>query len=456
MIRRFVILGASGDLTSRALLPSLARLIEVGELTDDVEVIGVALEDWDTDEFRKRIREKLEQHAEDVSQEARGKLLSSLTYAKSDVTDPGTMRDAVRPAEGPVVAYLALPPAVFAPTIEALHEVGLPHGSRIVVEKPFGEDLEGAQELNRLLHETFPEEAVFRVDHFLGKQTVQNLLGLRFANRVFEPLWNCQHIKSVEIRWDETLALEGRAGYYDSAGALKDMLQNHLLQLLCFVAMEAPLSLNERDLRDRKVDVLRAVRRLSPGEVQRHTYRARYGAGRLGDEEVRAYRDEEGVEPERATETFAQATLFIDNWRWAGVPFTLRSGKALARNRREIIIEYRPVPHLAFGQQDVPQPNTLRLEFSPDRMNLDLNLNGEGDPFVLEPATLDTDFAPQAVSAYGRLLLDVLNGDPTLSIRDDEAEESWRIVAPILEGWHEGRVPLEEYPAGSDLKVQTG
>ena len=453
MIKRFVILGASGDLTSRSLLPSLARLIEVGRLPDDLEVIGVALENWNTDEFRARIREKLERHAEGVEQDARGKLLECLKYAKSDVTDPETLRAAVRPDEGPVVAYLALPPAVFGPTIRALHDVGLPEGSRIVVEKPFGEDLESAKELNRLLHATFPEEAVFRLDHFLGKQTVQNLLGLRFANRMFEPLWNCQHIKCVEIRWDEMLALEGRAGYYDRAGALKDMLQNHLLQLLCFVAMEAPLSFSARDLRDRKLDVLQAVRRLSPDEVQEHTYRARYSAGRIGEKEVPAYKDEEGVEPERHTETFAQATLFIDNWRWAGVPFTLRSGKALARNRREIIIEYHPVPHLAFGQEKVPQPNKLRLEFRPDRMNIDLNLNGEGDPFVLEPATLDTDLAPQEVSAYGRLLLDVVQGDPTLSIRDDEAEESWRIMEPILKVWREERVPLEEYPAGSDLEL---
>jgi glucose-6-phosphate 1-dehydrogenase len=452
VIERFVILGASGDLTSRFLMPALAKLFEAGALPEELSVVGVALEDWDDEGFREHIGEKLDEHASGVAKEAREKVLGKLHYAKSDVTDADTMREAVKPEEGPALVYLALPPGVFAPTIEALGDLGLKEGSLVVVEKPFGESLEDAQKLNKLLHDTFPEEAVFRIDHFLGKQKVQNILGVRFANRLFEPIWNCNHIERVEVRWDETLALESRAGYYDRAGALKDMLQNHLLQLLSLVAMEPPLSLKERDLRDRKVDVLRAARKLSPDEVRNLTVRARYTAGRIGERSVPAYVDEDGVDPENDTETFAQITLFIDNWRWAGVPFVLRSGKALAENRQEVTVHFRPVPHLAFGQEEKPRPNRLCIAFNPDRMILDLSINGPGDPFDLEPAALKMELAPQELPAYARLLLDALNGDPTLSIRDDEAEESWRIMAPILEVWDEGRVEMRDYPAGSEFE----
>jgi glucose-6-phosphate 1-dehydrogenase len=297
---------------------------------------------------------------------------------------------------------------------------------------------------------------VFRIDHFLGKQTIQNILGLRFANRVFEPVWHSNHIHKVEIIWDETLALEGRATYYDATGALKDMIQNHLLQLLCLVGMEPPRSLDERDFRDRKVDVLRAVRRLTPEEVAAWTVRGCYSAGRIGPRAIPAYVEEQGVDAQRGTETFAQVTLMIDNWRWAGVPFSLRSGKALRNERREIAIHFKPVPHLAFEQDAAPWPNVLRLQLDPDRVSLGVNINGPGDPFTLERVELDVTLAPQTPPAYGRLLLDVLRGDPTLFVRDDEAEELWRIVEPILAGWAEKGVPLLEYPAGSDGPETTG
>jgi len=246
------------------------------------------------------------------------------------------------------------------------------------------------------------------------------------------------------------LTVEGRAAYYDAAGARRDMLQNHLLQRLSLVGMEAPRTMSARDLRDRKVDVLRAVRRLSPEQVARCSVRGRYGAGRIGDRHVSAYVDEDGVERARGTETFAQVTLHVDNWRWAGVPFVLRTGKALRRTRKEIAVRFKAVPYLPFEEGRGVPPNILRLELDPDRVSLGMNINGPGDPFVLDYVELDTALAPQRPSAYGRLLLDVLRGDPTLSIRDDEAEESWRIVAPILDAWAHARVPLLEYPAGSD------
>jgi len=445
MSHRLVIFGASGDLTSRKLMPALAQLHEVGQLPPGFSVLGIARDDWGT----HRLREALERYAGDVSLQSRNALVSAVEYRRAEVTDPGQVIAALQPLREPIIAYLALPPRVFLPTLEALSRASLPQGSRVVIEKPFGEDLASAQALNRLLHQSFPENAVFRIDHFLHLQTVQNVLGLRFANRIVEQLWNRDHVERVEIVWDESLTLEGRASYYDRVGALKDMIQNHLLQLICLVGMEAPLTLDERTLRDRKIDVLRAIRRLSPQEVEQYTVRARYSAGRIGECQVPNYADEEGIDPARGTETFAQVTLWIDNWRWAGVPFVLRSGKALGRERREIAVHFWPVPHLAFEAND-PPPNVLRLLMTPDRLAFGMNLNGPGAPFPLERIELGVDFTSEGLPAYGRLLLQVLEGDCTLSIRDDEAEESWRVVTPILDTWARGRVPLREYPAGSD------
>jgi glucose-6-phosphate 1-dehydrogenase len=275
-------------------------------------------------------------------------------------------------------------------------------------------------------------------------------MGLRFANGIFEPLWDRNRIERVEIIWDETLALEGRAGYFDHAGAFKDLIQNHLLQLLCLTAMEVPIALHRRNLRDRKIDVLRAIRRLDAEEVQRRTVRARYGAGRIGDRDVPAYVDEEGVDPERKTETFAQVTLSVDNLRWAGVSFVLRAGKALAGDRGEIAVHFKPVPHLPFQKAGEPRPNVLRVQLGPDRVALDVNINGPYDPFDLEQIELSAGFAPQEFfSAYERIFLDLLEGNTTLFVRGDEAEESWRVVEPILEAWEQELVPLLEYPAGS-------
>jgi glucose-6-phosphate 1-dehydrogenase len=338
---------------------------------------------------------------------------------------------------------------VFPAAVLALAAADLPAGSRVVVEKPFGEDLDSARELNDLLHASFPEEAVFRFDHFLGHQTAQNILGLRFANRTFEPLWNREHIERVDIVWDETLALEGRAGYYDGTGALRDMLQNHLLQLMSLLAMEPPASLHERDLRDRKAELLRAVRTPKVDEAAEISLRARYTAGEIDGRSVPDYVEEEGVDPEGKTETLAEVVLHVDNWRWSGVPFRLRSGKALGEDRFEIVLHYREVPHLAFGQPHPPTRNRLVLGLEPDRIALDININGAGDVFCLEPAQLSTQLAAQDIPPYGRLVLDVLEGDQSFTIRDDEAEESWRIMDPILQAWKEDRVPLQEYPAGA-------
>ncbi len=444
-----VIFGAAGDLTGRYLLPSLARLSAARSLPPDLRVRGVGREDLDGDQFRKHVEQRLDRHAADVPVDARREVLDRLDYVVADVTEPAAVAESFRGLTTPVAFYLALPPSLFGPTVTALAGAGFPPDSRIVLEKPFGSDQDSARELNRLLAEIADEDSIFRVDHFLAKQTVQNVLGLRFANRIFEPLWNAQHIQAVDIVWDETLTLEGRASYYDRAGALRDMLQNHLLQLLCLVAMEPPHTLTARDLRDRKVDVLRAVRALSPDEVARYTTRARYTAGRIGDRAVPDYVEEPGVDAGRETETYAAMTCWIDNWRWAGVPFRLRSGKALGVRRSRIAVRFRDVPHLVFGQHEEPAPNVLRLMIDPDRIDLSMNLNGAGDPFDLEPASLETDLAPHDLPAYSRLLLDICAGDATLSIRGDEAEEAWRIMDPVLAAWAAGATPLQEYPAGS-------
>ena len=448
MIERFVLLGATGDLTARYLLPGLAALHDRGHIGDRFRMAAVGRADWGDEEFRNWAGAQLDQHAPEVPAAARQAVVAASEYHRADVTDPAALTRVVSGGE-PVAAYLALPPAIFGTTVSALHEAGLAEGSTIVLEKPFGENLTQATELNALLARLIPEEAVFRVDHFLAMTTVQNVLGTRLANRVLEPIWNSAHIAEIDIVWDETLALEGRAGYYDGVGALKDMLQNHLLQLLCLVAMEPPISLDARDLRDRKVDVLRSIRPLSDEDVVRHTRRARYTSGTVDGVAVPAYVDEEGVDPDHGTETFAEMELLLDSWRWHGTLFRLRTAKALGRNRKDVAVHFRPVPYLPRGMHGAPAPNVLRFGFDPESVTVELYGAGPR-AHTLAPLNLTAELEPAELPAYGRVLLDVFNRDPALSIRGDEAEESWRVVTPVLDAWAKDLVPLEEYPAGSE------
>lgn len=469
MIDRLLLFGATGDLAGRFLLPALAELNAERALPDTFQVIGASREQLSDDAFRRRTAERLAECAKDVPEAARNDLVGRLRYCRvdlgaDDVTGAmrallGGSRDGAD-ARRPIAAYLALPPRMFVPAVTALGESGLPDGSRIVVEKPFGESLEGARALNRLLSDVTgrsPKSAVFRVDHVLGMATVHNLLGLRLANRILEPLWNGIHIERIEILWEETIALEGRAGYYDRTGALKDVMQNHMLQILSLVAMEPPLSLGERDLRDRKVDALRSVCTPSLGQISNRSHRARYTVGRLAgtggaaDRDVPDYAREEGVDPARCTETFAEVVLALDSWRWAGTEFVLRAGKALSERRKELIVRFRPVPHLPFGP-DIPAPaaNELRIGLDgPESLRLHLTGSRPGPPEQLTKLVLEAELPAAELRAYSQVLLDVLHGDCTLSIRGDEAEEEWRIMTPVLEAWAQGLVPLEEYPAGS-------
>lgn len=460
MIDRMVLFGATGDLTGRFLLPGLARLRAARRLPSSFRLVGSGRDDWGEEEFRNHAETQLTEHAADVAADDRNWLLATLAYQRVDFDDTETVGRALQAALGgdlqPLVAYLALPSAVFPAAVRALQEVGMPPDSRIALEKPFGEDLDGAQALNAQLTELTggkDEEAVFRVDHVLAMATVQNLLGIRLANRVLEPLWNSAHVEQVDILWDETLGLEGRASYYDKTGALKDVVQNHLLQVLCLVAMEPPLSLHQHDLANRKVDLLRSVRPLSPEQVKYRTRRARYTAGVSAEtgEALPRYIDEEGVDAGRSTETYAEILLEVDNWRWHGTRFRLRSGKALAARRKEVVVRFRAVPPFPFPEvSDEFAPNELVIGID-GPYGLSLNLTGmvSGPPSHLAPLSLDKTLSEPDLPAYSRVLLDVLTGDCRLSIRADEADESWRVTTPILQGWAENLVPMEEYAAGS-------
>jgi glucose-6-phosphate 1-dehydrogenase len=449
MIDRLVVFGGTGDLMGRYLLPGLAALRARGHLPERFELVGASREDWDDEQFRNWAAGWLERQATGVDAGATEALVKASRYRRLDLADPASVTASLA-GEGPVAVYLALPPAVFPLAVSAIHRAGLAPDSQVVLEKPFGEDLQSARALNRILAELVDERHVFRVDHFLAMTTVQNIVGTRLANRVLEPIWNSSHIDEVEIIWDEPLALEGRAGYYDNVGALKDMVQNHLLQLLCLVAMEPPISLGERDLRDRKVDVLRSVRPLEDDEVATRTRRARYRAGRVGDRDIPAYVEEDGVTPQHGTETFAEVVLELDSWRWSGTSFRLRTGKALARDRKEVVVRFRPAPDLPFEHPRGSVSNRLRFGLEPEGLTLELAGTGPGVALDLVPLTLTAEMEPPELPAYGRILLDVLRGNSALSIRADEAEHAWQILTPVLEGWSRGLAPLEEYDAGSD------
>ncbi len=333
---------------------------------------------------------------------------------------------------------------------------------RVIIEKPFGTTLEEARELNRRVLAIFDETQVFRIDHYLGKETVQNMMAFRFANGMFEPLWNRNYIDSVQITAAEDIGIGSRAGYYDSAGALRDLIQNHMLQLLCHVAMEPPVSFTAEDVRNEKVKVLQAIPPPSDGELAEIAVRAQYGAGHAGGEDVPGYLEEEGVPEDSSTETYAALRLEVDNWRWAGVPFYLRTGKRLARKVTEIAVTLKPVPHLAFSQQGSlgVQPNQLVLTLQPNEgVSLRLGAKIPGTRMIIRPVSMEflygTAFLSQSPEAYERLITDAMRGDATLFTRNDEVEAQWRICDPILKTWKSTPGPLPKYEAGSQGPVES-
>lgn len=456
MIPTLLLYGATGDLAGRFLLPGLAALLAARELPEDFRVVATGRSAMSDDAFRKQAAGRLAEYAGDVPAGVRAELLGSIDYRQADAGDAESVHRALGGTSGPVAAYLALPPHLFTPAITALSEAGLPPGSRIAVEKPFGESLHEAIALDALLARVAGpkgERMIFRVDHVLGMSTVQNLLRLRFANRMFDQVWNSTHIEQVEILWEETLALEGRAGYFDGAGALKDVLQNHMLQVLSLVAMEPPSSLDEHELRDRKLAALRSVRPLTAGDIVSRTRRARYTAGRVAGDDGRThdvpdYAAEEGVDVSRGTETFVELKIELDSPRWDGTLFVLRAGKALAAQRKGVVIRFRAASNSPFAEGAEPNELWIGIDGPTD---VSLLVNGAaGRPPAISPLVLTSPSPAAELPPYANVLLDVLRGGSAVSVSGAEAEQSWRIVTPVLQAWTDGQVALEHYAAGSE------
>jgi glucose-6-phosphate 1-dehydrogenase len=443
LISRILVLGAAGDLATRHLLPALAHLVSDGRLPPDVRVSGIGREPLDSAGYRDLAVAQLEAHAAHLPLADRAALVSRLEYSRADLDQSPDLRSVL--GEGPVIAYLALPPSLYPAAVEALRVGGVAAGSRIVLEKPFGVDLASARRLNSVLHSVFSEEDVFRVDHFLHHQSVQDLIALRFGNPIFEPLWRREHVERVEITWEETAGVAGRVDFYDRTGALRDMVQSHLLQVLALVAMEVPSSFDERRFRDEKLAVLRRVRPPTGEDIARRTARGRYGQATRPGRVARGYLQEAGVDPSRETETYAWLQMEVDTPRWRGVPFVLRTGKALGLPRRRVAVQFRAAKGPLSGG-----PAVLGLEMAPDRVTLELSVVDSAGLPALVPTHLQAVRPRQPLPASARILLDVLAGDPTLAIRDDEAEHCWRIVDAVLEGWRAGAPPLQEYAAGSN------
>ncbi|MFT4210609.1 MAG: glucose-6-phosphate dehydrogenase [Microbacterium sp.] len=439
-----VILGATGDLTSRLLLPALGQLLD-DEPDRAVRLIGAGVDEVSTAKWRSHVGEAFGSDAGPRAIE----IATSTIYRRTDITHPADLKALLAEATGRPVLYFAVPPAIAQAACEALSPDDLPEGTILALEKPFGSDQASAHELNLTLRRLLPENQIFRVDHFLGRSMVLNLLGVRFANRVLEPVWKAEHVESVLIRYDESLGLEGRAGYYDRAGALADMIQSHLLQVLAIVAMEEPATLHEVDIRDATTAALRATHVWEDNPVH-FSWRAQYTAGDAGGEHLPAYADEPGVDPRRHTETLAQAAFEVRTTRWAGVPFTLRSGKALGAATHEIVLRFRPVRHLPDGFTGDAPGSVLRFSLGPDTMSLELNVNGGEDPLELTRSTMTSDLGTGALRAYADVLANILDGDAALAVRGDAAEQCWRIVQPVLDAWHRGEVPLDHYAAGTE------
>ena len=452
-----LILGASGDLARRLLLPGVGSLIAGGErsdldLLDGLTVLGSGRSEIATDDWRTTVRDAF------ADVEAEGELASGLIdgtdYVRADPTDADDWRRILeRVGDDDLVVYFALPPSIVVKVAGVLKGLDLPERTVLALEKPFGEGADGAEELNRELASLVDEHRIHRVDHFLGHRAVLAALALRFDNRLLEPAWNADHVERVDIVYDEKLGLEGRAGYYDSSGALKDMLQSHLLQALSVVATEPPAAVDADTLRDATAAALSATHVWPHGPVFPNTdapsRRARYTAGSVDGKDLPAYVDEDGVEPDNGTETLAEIALEVGTARWAGVPFVLRSGKAIAEPTQAIVLTMRPVRHRPAGQDGEARPERIVLAFKPPSLTVELTAAGGTMPFRLEPADVTGGLAKSAVTEYGEVVRGVLGDDPTLSVRGDVAVRCWRIVQPVLDAWAAGEVPLDDYAAGS-------
>ena len=455
-----VVFGATGDLARRKLLPALYHRWAAGQMPDEARIIGVSRRAMGDAAFQDMGRAALADHVPQADAEAVARFVARMRYIAADAgADAGwpALAALLAAAPAPVrLFYLATAPELFGPICARLAAAGLNgQGARVVVEKPIGKSLASARAVNDAIAAAFPEDRVYRIDHYLGKETVQNLMALRFANALFEPLWNAAHIDHVQITVAETLGVEGRAGYYDTAGALRDMVQNHILQLLCLTAMEPPASLAADAVRDEKLKVLRALRPISEAEVEESTVRGQYRAGAAAGGPVPGYLEELG-EPNSPTETFVALRAEIANWRWAGVPFFLRTGKRLPSRVSEITVAFKTIPHSVFGADAGPiAANRLVMRLQPDEaVKLWLMIKDPGPGGMrLRQVPLNMGFAEtfgvRNPDAYERLLMDVVRGNQTLFMRRDEVEAAWSWIDPILAAWAASPVPPRPYTAGT-------
>ncbi len=469
-----VIFGGSGDLTRRKLLPAIYNLVLDGLLPPNYAVVGIGRKTWSDDEFRTVAREGIEKFSrQPLKDDKWEEFARRLCYVCGAIDDPAMyqgLRNRIEEVEtqfglpGRRIFYLAIPPTSFAPSCQGLKHVGLIYPpelpdrvSRVIVEKPIGHDLESAKAINATIGEVFDESQIYRIDHYLGKETVQNIMVLRFANSIFEPIWNHKYIDHVQITVSEAEGLGTRATYYEEAGALRDMVQNHILQLLCLIAMEPPYSLDPDVVRNARMEVLRCLHPIRGKDVERFTVRAQYAHGIIDGQEVPGYRREEGVRADSTTETYVALKLFVENWRWSGVPFYLRTGKAMPRRASEIAVQFKDIPEILFNANPEARqaPNVLTLRIQPQEgMALRIMSKIPGSRARTHPVEMNFNygdaFSAPSPEAYERLLLDVMAGDASLFMRRDAVEASWAWITEILEGWKaHGSRWLPEYPAGT-------
>jgi glucose-6-phosphate 1-dehydrogenase len=463
------IFGATGDLTRRKLVPALYSLMQQRLLPAEFAVLGFSRPEMTDEEFRSLLRESFMEHGdkEKFDEAVWESFASSLFYMSGDFADAEAFKalgsrleqlDRERGTESNRIFYLSTAPSFFGLISRQLGGAGLSQGegwTRVIVEKPFGHDLESARELNRELAAVFHEEQVYRIDHYLGKETVQNLLVFRFANSIFEPLWNRQYIDHVQITNAEAIGVEGRGAYYEEAGVVRDMIQNHVFQVASLIAMEPPASLSANGVRDEKIKAMQAVRPIPLKSVGEFAVRGQYGAGYVLGEKVPGYREETGVSPSSSTETFSALKLYFDNWRWAGVPFYIRSGKRLPKRVTEIAIQFKEVPHRLFTDTDEPlEPNVLVIRIQPNEgITLRFGAKLPGQLMRIRWVNMDfrygSSFGVHTPEAYERLLLDCILGDSTLYARRDMTERGWEIVTPVLEAWKQSATDFPNYEAGT-------
>ncbi len=464
-----VIFGATGDLARRKLLPALYRLRLDRRLPAAFSVIGVSRRPMTDDQFREAMLAAVKEFSEntEVDQDVWNAFARGLFYVAGDFSDPGVYQrlgakltevDQARHTAGNVLFYLSIQPSQYATVAQGLGAAGLGKDCgwrRLIVEKPFGHDLASARELSDRLHQVFDESEVYRIDHYLGKETVQNILAFRFGNGIFEPLWNRRYINHVQITAAESIGVEGRGAYYQETGALADMIQNHLLQVMATIGMEPSASFQADAVRDERSKLLRSIRPMTPERIRTDTVAGQYGPARIGGEEVPGFRQEPGVDPNAQTDTYAAATFFVDNWRWAGVPFYVRTGKRLPKRITEIAIEFNRAPLAIFESEEAERsPNLLIVRVQPEEgISLKFLSKRPGTGMRLRPVSMDfnygSSFGERSPSAYETLLLDAIVGDATLYTRQDMVEASWAVVEPIQNVWRETRFDFPNYPAGA-------